>query len=165
MNLIAVLVVIALLIILASALIWWLGSSVQQRTAAQGTLPSGSTPSNRSISEAWTTAPRTITRGMNATFVLTVNSSQVSGFLPVSGRLYLFNVEPSANISIVSVTPSNSGQPNLGSTESDGTIAVTIVANSIPSTNNPEQLPTGALVALQVNAPSTARIVAEFTVQ
>lgn len=165
MGLIILLVIIALALIAAAIAIWWFFASAKKRRAALGTIPGGATLAGATISETWTTAPGTITTGVNATFVLSVNSSQVSGVVPVTGRLYAFNVQPGANISIVSVTPANTGGPNFGSTAA-GMITVVIVANSLPPTGSPDQVPTGVLVAKQINAPSSAPPVsASFTVQ
>ena len=166
MGLIELLAIIALAAIAAAIFIWWLFASAKKRKAALGTIPGGATPASATISEAWTTAPATITTGTNATFVLTVSSSQVSGVVTVSGRLYAFDVQPSANISIVSVTPANTGGTNFGSTTGTGTITVVIVANSLPPTSAPDQVPTGLLFAKQVNASSSAPgITTSFTVQ
>ena len=166
MGLVELLVIIAIVAIAAAIIIWRLFASAKKRRAALGTIPGGATPSSATISEAWTTAPATITTGTNATFVLTVSSSQVSGVVPVSGRLYAFDVQPSANISIVSVTPVNPGGTNFGSTTGTGIITVVIVANSLPPTSTPDQAPTGVLVAKQINAPTSAPgITASFTVQ
>ena len=166
MTLIELLVAIALLAIAAAVFIWWLFSSAAKRKAALGTLPNGKTPASATISEAWTKAPATITIGTKETFELTVSSSQVSGVQPVSGRLYAFDVQPSANISIVSITPANPGGANFGGTTGTGTIAVVIVANSLPPSSAPDQAPTGLLVAKQTNASSSAPgKTASFTVQ
>jgi hypothetical protein len=162
----ALLVLIALALIAAAIIIWRLFASAAKKKAALGTISGGATPAGASISESWTTAPTTITTGTNATFVLTVNSSQISGLVPVSGRLYAFNVQPSANISIVSITPADPGGPNFGSTTGTGTITVVIVANSLPPTSAPDQTPTGVIVAKQVNAPISAPGISKsFTVQ
>src|SRR5688572_18588753 len=78
-----------------------------QARAALGTLPNGSTPSTQGLGERWTGSPAVITVGTQATFTFTVDSTNVlSGVTsPVSGREYLFNVQPGANIRIDSVTP------------------------------------------------------------
>ena len=163
---IELLVIIALVAIAVAIFIWWLFASAKKRKAALGTIPGGATPASATISEVWTTAPTTITTGTNATFVLTVSSSQFKGVFPVSGRLYAFNVQPSANISIVSVTPANTGGTNFGSTTGTGTITVVIVANSLPPTSAPDQAPTGVLIDKQVNAPSSVPgSTTSFTVQ
>ena len=166
MGLIALLVAIALVLILAAILIWSISASAAARKAASGTVPGGATPVSATITQVWTSPPTTITMGTNATFVLTVNSSQMSGIVPVTGRLYVFSVQPSADISIVSITPASTSGTNFGSTNGSGTITVVIVANSIPTTSSPDQVPTGVLVAKQVNSPPSAPgITASFTVQ
>ena len=166
---IALLILIAVVLILAVVAIVNAFRSRAQRTAALGTVVgTGGTPPASGFSEIWSTAPPAINTGTQATFVLSVNSMQaLSGALnPVQGRQYIINVQPSANISIVSVTPSLTSIPGGGSTNASGTISVVIIANSLPPSPGPDQPPSGVIVAKQINdTSSTGAVTASFTVQ
>jgi hypothetical protein len=150
---------LALLAALIAFALWFYNrwKSAQAIEAAKGTLPTGGTPAQALISDTWSTAPTTVPAAVNTTFVLTVKSNEVPGLLPVTGREYIF--QPSPGITIVSVTGAVAGNPNIGTTDAQGTITVVIKANNV------EQPTPGALVTQQVNADSTTSLTAAFNVQ
>lgn len=71
----------------------------------RGTLPGGVKLPNRatSLTETWVKPPTSVPQGTQDTFTFTVTFSQPSGpAQPVAGHEYLFVVQPSANVTIVS---------------------------------------------------------------
>lgn len=166
MTIVELLVAIAIIVLLATVVINVLMDNAAQKKAALGTLPNGTTPAGRTISDTWTTPPTTVTRSVNTTFTFNAASSQVSGVLPVAGRRYVFNVQPAANITIVSITPAFPGTTDQGTTDAAGNITIVIRVNSLPPVATGDTLPKGAVVATQSHAPSgTPPITAAFTVQ
>ena len=154
---IAALVVLLLLII---AFRIWLANRWKTAAAvkaAQGTVAGGGTPAQATIADRWTTAPTTVTGGTNTTFVLSVNSGQVSGLVPVTGREYI--IVASEGVTIVSINGAAPGNPEIGTTTAAGTITVVIKADPV------EEPKAGALVARQVSAAQTTAQSAGFTIE
>lgn len=149
---------IALLILLVVVALWlhnnW--KSTKAIKAAKGTVPSGGTPAQATITDRWSTSPATVTAGTNTTFVLTVTSGQVA-VVAVTGREYI--VVAPTNVTIVSINAAAPGNPAIGTTTAAGTITVVINAGPV------EQATAGALVAQQVSAAQTTALSAGFTIQ
>lgn len=156
-KLIAALIILLLLLI--GVALWmknkW--STALAIKTAKGTVPSGATPGQATIVDQWTTAPTTVTAGVDTTFVLTVQSGQVSGLLSVTNREYII-VAP-AGVTIASINGVAPNDPAFGFTTAAGTITVIVNADSV------EQPVAGALVAQQTSADSSTAKSAGFTIE
>jgi len=149
-ELVALLAIIILVIILA----WYFWPS----TPVVGTIPGGVAITQ--ILDAWASPPTSIKVGEDATFILHVqNSNPLASpqITNVSGRHYVFSVGPTANVSIVSVTPAASA-PSSGSTNANGQITVVVRASSVPATGG------GSLVGIPA-ADTSVQIVTNFEIK
>lgn len=157
LKLIAALIILLLLFIAVALWMRNKWSSALAIKKAQGTVPGGATPKQATIVDSWTTAPATVTAGVNTTFVLTVQSGQVSGLLSVTNREYI--IAAPAGVKIVSINGVAPTDPAFGITDSAGTITAIIIADPV------EQQTPGALVAQQTSADSTTAVTAGFTIE
>ena len=156
MKLIALLVIIIAVIILA----WYFWPDEDQ---IRGAISTGQ-PINK-IVERWKIAPDEITVGEEETFVLLVqdnNPMNTPQLTNIEGRHYVFTVGPSANISIVSVTPAATA-PNSGITDKDGQITIVIKADSLPDADESTDESTGSLVGIPP-VDTNVKVEASFSV-
>lgn len=159
---------VAIALIVAIIAIVQFFRSQAQITAALGTVVGGSgPPPANGLSQGWTSPPTQLTVGTPATFVFTVSSMNTSGTVrAVQGRQYIIDVQPSANLTIQSMTGSLAVAPGAAETSVAGTITVVVLANSLPTPSAPELPPSGSLVAIQINDTAGASpFTANFTVR